>query len=210
MTENLIQAIVNLSEKEAMNILQSRLQTGEDPLAILADTRQAMEIVGKKFETGEYFIPELLYSSEILKQITEITKPRLTGDVIQKKPGKVIIGTVAGDIHDIGKDIAAFMLEINGFQVFNLGVDVPAEKFVEKIKETGATVIGLSGFLTLSFDAMKETVEAIKTAGVRDKVKIMIGGGLVNEKIKEYTGTDAYGADAMAGVNLAKKWIGGN
>jgi len=207
---DLVKAIADLKEKEAMNILQSRLQAGEDPLAILADTRQALEIVGKKFETGEYFIPELLYSSEILKQITEITKPRLTGDVDLKKQGKVIIGTVAGDIHDIGKDIAAFMLEINGFQVFNLGVDVPAEKFVEKIKETGATVIGLSGFLTLSFDAMKETVEAIKTAGVRDKVKIMIGGGLVNEKIKEYTGTDAYGADAMAGVNLAKKWIGGN
>jgi len=100
------------------------------------------------------------------------------------------------------------MLEANGFEVYDLGVDVPPEKFVEKIKETGATIVGLSGFLTLAFDSMKQTVEAIKKAGLRDKVKIMIGGGQITEEIRQYTGADAYGRDAMAAVALAKKWVG--
>ncbi|MEM2546994.1 MAG: cobalamin-dependent protein, partial [Candidatus Bathyarchaeia archaeon] len=121
---------------------------------------------------------------------------------------KVVIGSVAGDIHDIGKNIVVFMLEANGFEVYDLGVDVPPEKFVEKIKETGATIVGLSGFLTLAFDSMKQTVEAIKKAGLRDKVKIMIGGGQITEEIRQYTGADAYGRDAMAAVALAKKWVG--
>ncbi|MEM2254860.1 MAG: cobalamin-dependent protein, partial [Candidatus Bathyarchaeia archaeon] len=122
--------------------------------------------------------------------------------------GKVVIGTVAGDIHDIGLDIVAFMLEINGFEVYNLGVDVPPEKFVEKIKETGAPIVGLSGFLTIAFDSMKQTVEAIKKAGLRDKVKIMIGGGQITEEVRQYVGADAYGKDAMEAVALAKKWMG--
>jgi 5-methyltetrahydrofolate--homocysteine methyltransferase len=125
-----------------------------------------------------------------------------------ERHGKVLIGTVAGDIHDIGKNIVTFMLDVNGFDVLDLGVDVSPQKFVEAIQDFEPQVIGLSGFLTLAFDAMKETVEAIKAAGLRDGVKIMIGGGQVNEKIQEYTSADAYGKDAMAGVSLAKKWIG--
>jgi methanogenic corrinoid protein MtbC1 len=101
-----------------------------------------------------------------------------------------------------------FMLDVNGFEVHDLGVDVPAQKFVDKIKETGAPVVGLSGFLTLAFDSMKQAVEAIQAAGLRDKVKVMIGGGQITEEVKEYTGADAYGKDAMAGVALAKKWTG--
>jgi 5-methyltetrahydrofolate--homocysteine methyltransferase len=100
------------------------------------------------------------------------------------------------------------MLEANGFEVHDLGVDVPPEKFVEKIKETGATIVGLSGFLALAFDSMKQTIEAIKEAGLRDKVKVMIGGGQITEEVKKYTGADAYGKDAIAGVSLARKWIG--
>ena len=123
-----------------------------------------------------------------------------------KRLGKVIIGTVAGDIHDIGKDIVAFMLDVNGFEVYDLGVDVPIEKFVEKIKETGAKVVGLSGFLTLAYESMKDTVKAIQAAGL-DDVKIMIGGGQITEEIMKYTGADAYGKDAMTGVALAKEWL---
>ena len=100
------------------------------------------------------------------------------------------------------------MLDVNGFEVYDLGVDVPAQKFVEKIKESGAPIVGLSGFLALAFDSMKETVEAIKAAGLRDKVKVMIGGGQMSDEIRKYTGADAYGKDAMAGVSLAKKWVG--
>ena len=114
---------------------------------------------------------------------------------------------MAGDIHDIGKDIVVFMLDINGFEVFDLGVDVPAEKFVESIKETGVSIVALSGFLTLAFDAMKKTVEAIEGVGLRDKVKIMIGGGQIDDEIRKYFGADAYGRDAMAGVSTAKEWL---
>jgi 5-methyltetrahydrofolate--homocysteine methyltransferase len=119
--------------------------------------------------------------------------------------GEVIIGTVKGDIHDIGKNIVTFMLDLNGFQVYDLGIDVPAERFIEKIKETKAPVVGLSGFLTIAFDSMKETIDAIDKAGLRDKVKIIIGGGNMNEDIKKYTHADAYGVDAMAAVSFAKK-----
>jgi 5-methyltetrahydrofolate--homocysteine methyltransferase len=166
-----------------------------------------MEMVGKRFAEGKYFLPELVYSGEIFKEITEIVKPKLKKDAQSKRLGKVIIGTVAGDIHDIGKDIVVFMLDVSGFEVYDLGVDVPPQKFVEKIKETRAPIVGLSGFLTLAFDSMKETVAAIKAAGLRNKVKVMIGGGQIDEEIKKYTGADAYGRDAMAGVSLAKTWL---
>jgi 5-methyltetrahydrofolate--homocysteine methyltransferase len=116
---------------------------------------------------------------------------------------------VAGDIHDIGKDLVVFMLDVSGFEVTDLGIDVPVKKFVDAVKETGSTVVGLSGFLTLAFDSMKETVDALAKAGLRDKVKIMIGGGQIDDQVKKYTGADAYGRDAMAAVKLAKGWIGG-
>jgi len=209
MDGDLINVLADLKEKEVLKIVEDKLSANEDPLKILDDAKSGMEIVGKRFADGEYFIPDLVYSGEILKAVTDMVKPKLTGASEVKRLGKVIIGTVAGDIHDIGKDIVVFMLDVNGFEVYDLGVDVPVEKFVEKIKESGAPVVGLSGFLTLAFDSMKETVEAIKAAGMRDKVKIMIGGGQINEEVRKYTSADSYGADAMAAVSIAKKWVGG-
>jgi methanogenic corrinoid protein MtbC1 len=208
MAENLVSTLADLKEKEALKIVKSRLDAGEDPLAILNDARKALEIVGERFSSGRYFIPDLVYSGEILKVITDMVKPKLAKESEVKRLGKVVIGTVAGDIHDIGKDIVVFMLDVNGFEVYDLGVDVPAQNFVEKIKESGASIVGLSGFLTLAYDSMKQTIEAIKDAGLRDKVKVMIGGGQITEEIKKYAGADAYGKDAMAGVSLAKKWVG--
>ena len=210
MAENLVNALADLKEEEAIKIVKDRLNANEDPLKILGDARKGMEIVGKRFADSEYFIPDLVYSGEILKVVSELVKPRMTKEAESKKLGKIVFGTVAGDIHDIGKDIVVFMLDVNGFEIHDLGVDVPVQKFVDKIKETGAPVVGLSGFLALAFDSMKETVEAIKAAGLRDKVKIMIGGGQMSDEIKKYTGADAYGKDAMAGVTLAKKWVGAN
>ena len=209
MADDLVTTLADLKEKEALEIVQNRLDAGDDPLGILDDARRAMETVGKRFENSEYFIPDLVYSGEILKEITDLVKPKLTKAAEVKRLGKVIIGTVSGDIHDIGKNIVTFMLDVNGFEVYDLGVDVPPQQFVDKIRETDSTVVGLSGFLTLAFDSMKETIEAIKAAGLQDKVKVMIGGGQMNEDIKKYTGADAYGANAMAGVSLAKQWIGG-
>lgn len=209
MPDDLVNALADLKEKEALRITEDRLKAGEDPLAILDDARQAMSLVGERFGNYEYFIPDLIYSGEILRQISEMVKPKLVKAADAKRLGKVIVGTVAGDIHDIGKDIVVFMLDVSGFEVYDLGVDVPAQQFVDKIKETNAGIVGLSGFLTLAFDSMKETVEAIKAAGLRDAVKIMIGGGQINEEVRKYTDADAYGQDAMVGVTLAKKWVGG-
>ena len=209
MSGDLVSTLADLKEEEVLRIVRERLDSGEDPLKILDDSRKAMEIVGKRFSDGEYFIPDLVYSGEILNEITEIVKPKLKKAAEVERLGKVVIGTVAGDIHDIGLNIVGFMLDVNGFQVYNLGIDLPAQRFVEKIKETKAEIVGLSGFLTLAFDSMKETVEAIKDAGLRDKVKIMVGGGQIDDEIRKYTGADAYGRDAMAAVALAKGWVGG-
>jgi methanogenic corrinoid protein MtbC1 len=208
MAKDLVKTLADLREQEAIKIVEERLKAKEDPLKILEDARKGMEIVGKRFASSEYFIPDLVYSGEILKSVTEMVKPKLTKAAESKKLGKVVFGTVAGDIHDIGKDIVVFMLDVNGFEVHDLGVDVPAQRFVDKIKETGAPIVGLSGFLTLAFDSMKQTLEAIKAAGLRDKVKVMIGGGQITEEVTKYTGADAYGKDAVAGVTLAKKWAG--
>jgi methanogenic corrinoid protein MtbC1 len=147
-------------------------------------------------------------AGEILNQITAVVKPALANLPDVKRHGKVLIGTVAGDIHDIGKNIVTFMLDVNGFEVRDLGIDVSPNTFITTIREFQPQVVGLSGFLTLAFDAMKDTVTAIEAAGLRDEVKIMIGGGQVTDKIVEYTAADGYGDDAMAAVKLAKKWIG--
>jgi 5-methyltetrahydrofolate--homocysteine methyltransferase len=208
-TGDLVKAIADLEEEEALKITKERLGSGEEPPKILEDSRKAMEIVGERFANNEYFLPDLVYSGEILKEIGEIVKPKLTGAVKTNRRGRFVIGTVAGDIHDIGKDIVAFMLDVNGFEVYDLGVDVPPVRFVEKIEEVKPEIVGLSGFLTLAFDSMKETVEAIKAAGLRDKVKIMIGGGQIDDEVRKYAGADAYRPDAVAGVLLAKEWLGG-
>ncbi len=208
MAEDLITLMADLKENEALRITRERIDRGDDPMKILDDSRNAMGIVGKRFADGEYFIPDLIFSGEILKQISELVKPKLTGTPQSQKLGKFVLGTVVGDIHDIGKDIVAFMLDISGFEVYDLGVDVPVQKFVEQIKETNAPIVGLSGFLTLAFDAMKETIKAIEAAGLRDKVKIMIGGGQIDDDVRKYTGADAYRPDAVAAVTLAKEWIG--
>lgn len=208
MGEELTNALANLDKNEALRLTRERLDHDEDPQAILEEGRVGMEIIGKRFADGEYFLPELIYSGEIFSQISEIVKPKLKAGVTTEKLGKVIIGTVAGDIHDIGKDIVVFMLDVSGFEVIDLGIDVPAENFVNKIRETGAPVVGLSGFLTLAFESMKETVDLIKNEGLRDKVKIMIGGGQIDESIRKYSGADAFGKDAMTAVALAKGWLG--
>ena len=208
MSQELIDAITDMREDDALEITDSLLETNTDPLAILDDCRKAMEIIGQRFEEGDCFVPELILAGEMLKEISVKVKPLIqeqTGTA--KKLGKIVFGTVEGDIHDIAKDIVAFMLDINGFEVYDLGVDVPAATFVAKVQETGATIVGLSGFLTLAYDPMKETVAALKAADLTD-VKVMIGGGQIDDQIRVYTGADAYGRDAMTAVSLAKQWSG--
>ena len=209
MSQELVDAMVGMKEPEAISLAKDLVDKGVDPLEIFDACRDAMDAVGKRFEKGEFFLPELMMAGEMLRQISELIKPLMKGDVQTERLGKVIVGTVQGDIHDIGKDIVVLMLDVNGFEVMDLGIDVPAEKFVDAIKDFQPAVVGLSGFLTLAFDSMKETVDTIKAAGLRDNIKIMIGGGQIDDEIKNYTLADAYGKDAMEAVKLTREWIGG-
>lgn len=210
MKEKLVTAIADMKEEEAMSLARAMLDKGEDPQAILDAGSKAMTFIGNRYDAGEYFLPELILAGDMMKQLGDLVKPKLGGKAAQTKPlGKVVIGTVAGDIHDIGKDVVAFMLDVNNFEVHDLGADVSRETFVEKITEVKPDVVGMSGFLTLAFDQMKLTVEAIREAGMREKVNIMIGGSIMNEEAAEYAGADAYGADAMTAVKLTKSWTGG-
>lgn len=209
MEKELIAAITGMEEEDALRIAREMLDGGTDPMRILEVCREAMQIIGSGFEKEEYFLPDLIMSGEILGQINEMVKPKITESPEVERLGTVVIGTVAGDIHDLGKDIVVFMLDLGGFEVYDIGVDVPPEDFVKKIKEVNPEVVGLSGFLTLAFDSMKDTVEAIKEAGLRDKLKIMIGGGAIDEQVLGYVKADAYGKSAIEGVELARQWIGG-
>lgn len=209
MAQDFVNLLADLKEEEVLALTKKRLANKEDALKIMEDARKGMEIVGKRFAAGEYFLPELVFSGELLTQVTNLVKPYLgSAGAKQKKIGKVVIGTVAGDIHDIGLNIVEFMLDVNGYEVTNLGVDVPKEKFVQAIKYTKAPVLGLSGFLTPAFDAMKETVEALEKEGLRKNLKIMIGGGQMDDEVRKYAKADAFGKDAMAAVTLANGWFG--
>ncbi|TEU19190.1 MAG: methionine synthase [Anaerolineales bacterium] len=208
MSQELIDAFTDMREQDVLKITDQMLDSGTDPLEALEACRKAMEVIGQRFEDGDCFLPELILAGEMLRQVSDKVKPRLQQEVKTKKIGKVIMGTVEGDIHDIGKDIVIFMLDVNGFEVMDLGVNVPVARFIEAAKEFEPQVIGLSGFLTLAFDPMKATVEALKEAGLRDSIKVMIGGGQIDDQVRKYTGADAYGRDAVAAVTLAKQWVG--
>ncbi len=207
----LVEWMADMNEDEALAAARRMLlDQRQDPVRVLELCRAAMDIVGKRFEEGEYFLPELVLAGEMLETIGAIAKP-----LIQVKPGeasrklgKVLIGTVHGDLHDIGKNIVSFMLDINGFEVKDIGIDVPIDSFLGAIDEFKPDVVGLSGFLTLAFDSMKETIEAIDRAGRRDGLKIMIGGGQIDETVRAYTGADAFGVNAVEAVNLCRNWMG--
>ena len=207
----LVEWMADMNEDDALAAARRMLvDEGKDPVRVLELCRAAMDIVGKRFEEGEYFLPELVLAGEMLETIGAIAKP-----LIQVKPGeasrklgKVLIGTVHGDLHDIGKNIVSFMLDINGFEVKDIGIDVPIDNFLGAIDEFKPDVVGLSGFLTLAFDSMKETIEAIDRAGRRGGLKIMIGGGQIDETVRAYTGADAFGVNAVEAVNLCKNWLG--
>ena len=209
MADDLVALISELKQKEAIEMAERRLKSGQDPLKILDDGKKAMQIVGRRFSEGTYFIPDLVFSGKILEQIAELVKPGLAQATHPAKQGKIVLGTVAGDLHDIGKNLVTFMLDVNGFAVYDLGIDVKPQIFVDKIREVKPKIVGMSGFLTSVYQAMKDTVDAIAAAGLRNEVKIMIGGGVMDEEIRKFAGADAYGQDAMAAVKLAKDWIGG-
>jgi methanogenic corrinoid protein MtbC1 len=206
--KNLEQKFADLKEDEVLEAVRQGLDNGTDPQEILKACQNAMNTVGEKFEKGEYFISDLMLSGQIFKQVNEMLKAKFGSGESSASAGTVVIGTVAGDIHDIGKDLVVGLLESNNFKVIDLGVDQPKEVFVEKVKETNAPVVALSGLLTIAFDAMREIITALEDAGLRDKVKVMIGGGTVSQTVCEYTGADGWGDNAQIAVKLCREWMG--
>ena len=210
MTETLIQAMVEMQEADALQKTRRLLADGIDAMAILDACSTAMQTVGERFEKGEYFLPHLMMAGTMLNQISEIVKPHVTKDgMAAESKGKVLLGTVKGDIHDIGKNMVSFLLEANGFEVQDIGIDQHPDAFVAAVQTFRPDVVGMSGLLTLAFDSMQATVEAIETAGLRDNLRIIIGGAQVTEHVRKYTGADAFGADAVAGVRQIKQWLKG-
>jgi methanogenic corrinoid protein MtbC1 len=206
MNDPLASAMADLEEATVLKLVKEKIDAGENPMDILTSCREGMVLVGKRFEAGEYWVSDLMMSGEIFKQanvlLSSIFKTATVGT-----GGKVVIATVKDDIHNIGKDIVVSLLRAANYDVLDLGVDVPAQRIVEAVKETGATVVGLSGLLTVAFDSMKETVAALAAAGLRPKVRIMIGGGSISERIQIYTGADAWGADAQSAISLCHQWF---
>ncbi len=198
-------ALAELDEDRALQLVKEALEGDVAAGDILQACQEGMNQVGSRFECQDYFVSDLIMSGEIFKQIGAILEPHLKLGAAAYV-GKVVVGTVKGDIHDIGKDIVVNMLKSAGFEVLDLGVDVPAARFVDVLKESGATVLGLSGLLTLAFDSMKETVKAVAAAGMRDKVRIMVGGGPVDGNVCKAVGADAWGENAQQAVRLAKQW----
>jgi len=211
--KNLYTAVVEMQEDAAMTLTRSYLEQGVPALEIFGCYQSAMEEIGKRFERQIYFIPELIMSGEMMKTGAEILKPFMAeqdagtrGDS-GGKLGKVVMATVQGDIHDIGKNIATMMLELNGLEVQDIGVDVPADRIIQEAMDSQADVIGLSGLLTLAFDPMKSIVEKLEEKGLRDKIKVIIGGGQMDAQVCKYVGADAFVTDAVEGVKIVKGWL---
>ncbi len=200
------EALANLEENIVATLIRDQVAKKADSLTIMAELRKGMDIVGERYKAGEYFLSELIVSGEIFKEAINVLEPLLKKGHADKA-AKVVLGTVKGDIHNIGKDIVGTLLKGAGFEVYDLGIDVPSNAFIDKIIETKAPILAMSGLLTPSFDSMKEVIEMVKEAGLRNKVKVIIGGGIVTELVQRHTGADAFTDDALKGVEMIKNLV---
>ncbi len=205
--QTLYDAILNGNAKAAKEITQTSLASGANPQALVDDTMiPAMNEVGRRYEANEYFVPELLIAARAMKASLELIRPLLSARGAEPV-GRVVIGTVQGDLHDIGKNLVGAMLEGAGFEVIDLGVDVSPEKFINAAKEKHATLVALSALLTTTMHSMKAVMEKLKESGMRDNVKVMIGGAPVTQKYADEIGADGYSSNANAAVALARKLL---
>jgi corrinoid protein of di/trimethylamine methyltransferase len=204
----LYDAVVNGDRKTSVTVTREALAEGVDPLILVKQYMiPAMDEVGKRFECEDYFVPELLLAARAMKASLELLRPLLAASGAQPA-GRVVIGTVKGDLHDIGKNLVASMLEGGGFAVVDLGADVPPEEFIDAVKTHQADIVCLSALLTVTMPSMRTTIEALKQAGVRERVKIMVGGAPVTRQFAEEIGADGYGDNAAGAVALARSLIG--
>jgi methanogenic corrinoid protein MtbC1 len=209
MSEDLGMAIVELNRDEALDMVKRRCKKGENPLHLLDECRRGMIIVGERYQKGEYFLSELMMSAELFKGVVEILDPYLAKTRPSKPRGKVLVATLRGDIHYLGKDLFAALCKAQGFEVYNLGVDVAPQLVVDKVKEVKPDFVGFSALITSVFAAMKEASEMLEEAGLRKHFKLMVGGGISTPMVKEYIGADFQTTDAMEGVAYCMKSMGG-
>ena len=206
--DDLKQRLIEGDAKAVATLTQQALDAGTPAQEILTNTLiPGMNVVGELFEKNEYFVPELLLAARAMSAAVEILRPHLAASDF-KPTGKAVIGTVQGDLHDIGKKLVIIMLEGNGYEVIDLGVDIPPERFVEAVKESGCRLVGLSALLTTTMPAMEKTVKALKEADPSGKVKVIVGGAPVTQAFADSIGADGYGRDATAAVTLARQLLG--
>jgi methylmalonyl-CoA mutase cobalamin-binding domain/chain len=204
----LSEAIVALDKEGVLGAVKEGIHTNVDPIKLIEEAREGLERVGEEFEKGNYFLMELMRAAQIFKEAASLINPKIQEcykDITMK--GKVLIGTVSGDVHDLGKGIVATLLKCRGFEVIDLGVDTPEQVFVEKIKEHNPQVVGMSGLLTTSIPVMGKTVKAIEEAGLRGRVKVIVGGGVVGEVKTSDIGVDYATSNANEGIRVIEDWI---
>ena len=209
--QSLSQAVIDGDPDRAQELAAQVLSAGADPLEVVEQTLSpAMEEVGRRYEEGDYFIPDLVMAGEAMKAAMSVLGPALTArQQVRSSPGTVVIGTVEGDIHEIGKSLVATMLEAAGFEVHDLGVDVPAATFVSKVQETGANVVGLSALLTTTMRNQQAVIEALQEAGLRERVKVIIGGAPASPEWAQRIGADGYAENAREAVAVVRQMMEG-
>jgi len=203
MSNDLIDAMANLEEDKAIDIVRKKIENGETAFDIVEQCRKGVEIVGKRYSEGKYYLSDLIMSEAILKEVMDIIEPHFPKNGTCSHDGiKVVMGTIEGDIHDLGKNIFTYLLRSSGYCVYDLGVDVPPEKFIEAIRQTGAKIVGVCVLLTFCIGSIKKLVDLLTETGLRDEVTVVLGGYPVDEQIKEYTGADYVANDAVKGLEV--------
>jgi methanogenic corrinoid protein MtbC1 len=207
--QQLVHLIADLEEKAVLDIVHRRIAAGYDLMQILEECNEGMQVVGRRYEQGEYYIAGLIMSGEIFREIVELIQPLLVQKADKKSSGRILVGTVSGDIHDIGKNMLGMLLSCYGFTVIDLGVDVPAAEFASKAITVRPDIVGLSGLITASFEMMRETVSVLRAEAAKHELSfpILIGGGMMDEQVCQYVGADYWLKDAMAGVRLCQSLL---
>jgi len=206
MGKTLAEALVDFDQDLVLEEIKKRLDEGEEPIQIVRELQRGMGLIGERFNSGEFFLSELLMSADLFTKAMDILEPRLAGTV-QETIGKIVIGTPKGDIHDIGKNIFSVVAKGAGFEVHDLGVDVPVNRFVEVVEEVRPQILGFSALLTTAFEPMKQVVDQLAEKGLRESLKVIVGGGVTTETVKKYLGADGQTTDAIDGLNQCKRLL---
>lgn len=205
MTKDLTEALANFNEEKVMKEVNESMNDGKDPMGLVRDLQEGMNVVGERFSSGDYFLSELIMSADLFSRAMEIIEPKLEG-LAQEKLGKIVVGTPKGDIHDLGKNIFCTVAKGAGFEIYDLGVDVPVEQFLTAIEEVKPDILGFSVLITTAFGPMKEVVDALVEKGLRDDIRVIVGGGVTTDTVREYVGSDFQTIDAMEGLEKCKEW----